>query len=93
MKAATTIVQNELIGLRAKVVKSTNPTNVGIFGKVIDETRNTLVIRQNEEDKVLIKETAVFQFTLPNRTIVEVEGKAISGRPEDRVKRKSKRRW
>ncbi len=93
MKAATTIVQNELIGLYARVVKSTNPTNVGIFGKVIDETRNTLVIRQNEEDKVLIKETAVFQFTLPNRTIVEVEGKAISGRPEDRVKRKSKRRW
>ena len=93
MKAATTIVQNELIGLDARVVKSTNPTNVGISGKVTDETRNTLVIRQNEEDKVVIKETAVFQFTLPNRTIVEVEGKAISGRPEDRVKKKLKRRW
>lgn len=93
MKAATTIVQNELIGLDARVVKSTNPTNVGISGKVTDETRNTLVIRQNEEDKVVIKETAVFQFTLPNHTIVEVEGKAISGRPEDRAKKKLKRRW
>jgi len=93
MKAATTIVQGELIGLDAKVVKSANLSNIGIFGKVIDETRNTLVIRQNEENKAIIKETAVFHFTLPNGTMVEIEGTAISGRPEDRVKRKPKRRW
>jgi len=93
MKAATTIAQNELIGLDARVAKSTNPSNVGISGKVTDETRNTLVIRHNEEDKIVIKETAVFQFTLPNDTVVEVKGTAISGRPEDRVKKKTKRRW
>jgi len=93
MKAAATIVQNELIGLATKVVKSTNPSNLGLSGKVVNETRNTLVIRQNENDKVIIKETAVFQFTLPNGTVVEVEGTAISGRPEDRVKKRPKRRW
>jgi len=93
MNALATIVQGELIGLDAKVVKSTNPSNIGISGKVIDETRNTLVIRQNEENRVVIKETAVFQFALPNGTMVEVVGTAISGRSEDRVKRKPKRRW
>ncbi len=93
MKALATIVQGELIGLDAKVVKSTNPSNIGISGKVIDETRNTLVLRQNEKNKAIIKETAVFQFALPNGTMVEVAGTAISGRPEDRVKRKPKRRW
>ena len=93
MNALATIVQGELIGLDAKVVKSTNPSNIGISGKVIDETRNTLVIRQNEENRVVIKETAVFQFALPNGTVVEVVGTAISGRSEDRVKRKPKRRW
>jgi ribonuclease P protein subunit POP4 len=93
MNALATIVQGELIGLDAKIVKSTNPSNIGISGKVIDETRNTLVIRQNEENRVVIKETAVFQFALPNGTMVEVMGTAISGRSEDRVKRKPKRRW
>jgi len=93
MKAAATIIQGELIGLDAKVVKSTNPSNLSISGKIVDETRNTLVIRQNENDKVVTKETAVFQFTLPNGTIIEVEGTTIIGRPEDRVKKKPKRQW
>jgi len=93
MKTAATVIQGELIGLDAKVVKSANPSNLGMSGKIIDETRNTLVIRQNENDKVVAKDTAVFQFTLPNGTVVEVEGVAIIGRPEDRVKKKPTRRW
>jgi ribonuclease P protein subunit POP4 len=93
MKAATTIIQSELIGLDAKVTKSTNRDSVGISGKIIDETRNTLVIRQNNKDKAIPKDTTVFQFTLPNGSIVEVEGNAIMGRPEDRVKKKLRRQW
>jgi len=93
MKAAATIVQSELIGLNAKVAKSTNRNSVGISGKVIDETRNTLVIRQNNDNKIVPKETTVIQFTLPNGTVIEVEGNAIIGRPEDRVKKKPRRQW
>ena len=93
MKTAVTFVQDEFIGLNAKVVKSSNPSYVGISGKVVDETRNTLVIRQRHEDKVIVKEAAVFQFTLPHGTVIEVEGKVILGRPEDRMKKRLKRRW
>jgi ribonuclease P protein subunit POP4 len=93
MKAAATVTQSELIGLDAKVAKSTNRDSVGISGKVIDETRNTLVIRQNNSDKVVPKETTIFQFTLSNGSVVEVEGNAIMGRPEDRVKKKPRRQW
>jgi len=93
MKAAATITQNELIGLNAKVTKSTNPDAVGITGPVIDETRNTLTIRHNDKDKIIPKETTTFQFTLPNGSIVEVEGNTITGRPEDRVKKKPRRQW
>ena len=93
MKAAATITQSELIGLKAKVAESTNRDSVGISGKVIDETRNTLVIRQNNSDKVIPKETTVFQFTLSDGSVVEVEGNAIIGRPEDRVKKKPRRQW
>ena len=93
MKAAATITQSELIGLNAKVTKSTNKDTVGITGTVIDETRNTLTIRHNNTDKTIPKETTVFQFTLPNGTVIEVEGNAITGRPEDRVKKKPRRQW
>jgi len=93
MKAMASIIQGEFIGLNAKVVKSTNPSYVSISGKVIDETRNTLVISQKGEDKHIVKEVAVFQFTFPDGTVVEIEGNALVGRPEDRVKKKQKRRW
>jgi ribonuclease P protein subunit POP4 len=93
MKAAATIAQGEFIGLKAKVVKSTNPCYVGISGRVIDETRNTIVIKQVGEDKVIVKEVAVFQFILPDGTVVEVEGNVIVGSPENRLKKRPKRRW
>jgi len=93
MKTTVAVVRGEFIGLNAKVVKSSNPSYVGISGRVTDETRNTLVIRHGNEDKVIVKETGVFQFTLPNGTIVEIEGNIILGRPEDRVKKRLKRRW
>lgn len=92
MKAAE-IVQSELIGLKAKVVKSSNPSYVGISGAVVDETRNTLVIRQANRDRAVIKDQAVFQFTLSDGTVMEVEGNVILGRPEDRVKKQIRRRW
>ncbi len=92
MKAAT-LVQMEFIGLKAKVVRSSTPDCVGVSGKITDETRNTLVIRHNNEDKTVAKETAVFQFTLRDGSVIEVDGVAILGRPEDRVKRRTKRQW
>jgi len=93
MRVTPTFVQNEFIGLDVKVVNSTNPNYVGITGKVIDETRNTLVIRHENEDKVVAKNVAVFHFTMPDGSVVEVEGNVIIGRPEDRVKKRLRRRW
>jgi len=91
--SASAVVQGEFIGLKAKVVESSNPSYVGITGQVIDETRNTIVIRHRGEDKAIVKEAAVFQFTLPDGAVIEIQGAVIVGRPEDRVKRKPKRRW
>jgi len=93
MKVTPALVQNEFIGLKAKVVKSTNEDSVGISGKVIDETRNTLIIQHRDENKTIVKNSSVFHFTMPDGTIVEVEGKVILGRPEDRLKKKLRRRW
>jgi len=93
MRVTPAFVQDEFIGLSAKVVKSTNPNYVGISGRVIDETRNTLVIRHENQDKVVVKNVAIFHFTMPDGTIVEVDGNVIIGRPEDRLKKRLRRRW
>ena len=86
------ILMHELIGLEVKVVDDSNPHNVSISGRVVDETRNTVVIRQRGEAKTVAKQHARFQFRLSGGE-VEVEGAYLVGRPEDRVKRKQKRRW
>ncbi len=93
MKVTPAIVQQELIGLNAKVVRSSHPGYVGIAGRVLDETRNTIIILHENKKKIIIKSTAVFHFTMPDGTIVEIDGKAIVGRPENRIKKRVRRRW
>jgi len=93
MKVTPAIVQQEFIGLNAKVVKSSQPGYVGMEGKVLDETRNTLTILHKNKKKIVIKNTAIFNFTMPDGTIVEIDGKTIVGRPENRIKKRVKRLW
>jgi ribonuclease P protein subunit POP4 len=93
MKVTPAMLQQELIGLNARVVRSSHLGCVGIVGRVLDETRNTVSILYKDKKKIIIKSTAVFHFTLPDGTIVEIDGKAIVGRPEDRVKKRVRRLW
>jgi len=87
------LLRHELIGLEVRVVKSTQPSHVGIEGTALNETRNTLTINHKGRDKVVAKETSTFQFRLPDGSIVEVEGKNLIKRPEDRVKTRLKKLW
>jgi len=93
VKITPEILQEEFIGLEAKIVESSNPSYVGVSGRVVDETRNALVLLHKNEHKVIVKGISVFHFKLPDKTVVRIDGKAIIGRPEDRVKRKIRRRW
>ncbi len=93
MRITPSILQHELIGLNAKVVKSVHPNYVGIAGRVMDETRNTLIIRYENKRKIVAKNAVVFYFTMPDGTVVEIDGKEIVGRPENRIKKRIRRRW
>ena len=93
MNVTPSIIQHEFIGLETKVIKSSNPHVVGITGRVVDETRNTFTILHNGERKVVIKDTAVFDFVMSDGTVVELDGKVIMGRPEDRIKKRPRRLW
>jgi len=93
MKITPDVIRGELIGLDAKVAKSANPSLVKIRGRVLDETRNTIVILHNHTEKTIVKDTSVFHFTLHDGTVVEIDGKLLLGRPEDRVKKRIRRLW
>jgi ribonuclease P protein subunit POP4 len=82
------LVRHELIGLEVEVKKSTNKTQIGIKGRVVDETYNMLVIDKGGKEKKVEKKSCVFVFKLPNGKKVEVEGWVLVGRPEDRIKKK-----
>jgi ribonuclease P protein subunit POP4 len=83
------LVRHELISLAVKIAKSTDPTQKGLKGKVIDETYNTLKIETKDgKEKVIPKENCIFIFTLPDKTKVQVDGKLLISRPEDRIKKK-----
>ncbi len=93
MEVTSGILQKEFIGIDAKVQQSVNSSLLGISGTVVDETRNTLVIRHKNRDKKIVKDIVVFRFNLQDQTIVEIDGRTMVGRPEDRVKRKVRRYW
>jgi ribonuclease P protein subunit POP4 len=93
MKITPNIVQHEFIGLETAVVNSSNPAMVGISGRVINETRNTFTIKQDNKMKVIAKDTSIFDFIFTDGTIVEIEGKVIMGRPESRLKKRPRRLW
>ena len=73
------------------MLKDSNPLNVHIRGKVFDETMKTIVIRSTRTWRIA-KKNAVFKFNL-NGKPVRVEGNALIGRPENRVKKRTKKRW
>ena len=86
------IFYHELIGLYVKVVKHNDESLIGVKGRVVDETKNLLIIASKGRLKKVLKKGGVFLFMLPDGSKVEVEGEKILARPEDRVKLIRKRR-
>ncbi len=77
--------KHELIGLPLEVVRATHPGIVGLKGRVVDETRNMLVVDVGGREKMIPKQGSRFRFDVQGGT--EVEGDEIRFRPEDRIKK------
>jgi len=93
MKVTPDIIHSEFIGTEAKVSKSTHLDYIGLSGKIIDESRNTFTFLHEGEKKVVVKGSSVFYFKFSDGTIVEIDGKLLVGRPEDRLKKSIRRLW
>ena len=93
MKVTPDIVRHEFIGTQAQVAKSLHEDYVGLSGRVIGETRNTFTLLDQGQARSIIKEFSVFNFTFNDGTVVDIDGKLLVGRPEDRLKKTVKRLW
>jgi len=93
MKVRPNVICSEFIGTKAAVAESRHQGYVGISGRIIDETKNTFVILHKGEQKRIIKNSAVFHFELFGGTVVEIDGKLLVKRPEDRLKKRIRRLW
>jgi ribonuclease P protein subunit POP4 len=95
MISSKNIFYHELIGLYCEVIDSSNKSFVGIKGKVIDETKKTVLIEKISEkgieEKLIPKIVSIFHFKLPDNNWVEIHGKILVNRPEDRIKKKFKK--
>jgi ribonuclease P protein subunit POP4 len=85
------VLRHELIGLDVLVTGASNPAQVGISGLIVDETRNMLSIQTAMGLKRIAKKMAVFRLSLPDGTIVEVQGSALVNAPERRITAQFKR--
>lgn len=79
---------HELIGLRATVSSSASLPHKGLSGAVVDETKNTIVLRGKDgAERAVPKKGSTFRFTLPGGKKAALEGNAIAFRPYDRPKK------
>jgi ribonuclease P protein subunit POP4 len=79
------VAHHELVGLCARVVDSADTTLVGVGGRVVEETANTLTLATDDGEKTVPKEYTAFEFDLPDAT-VRVDGEAICARPAERAR-------
>ncbi len=93
MKVTPDIIREEFIGTEGTVASSSHAGYLDIKGNVVGETKNTFMIEQAGKMKSIIKEQAVFQFQFSDGTVVEIDGKLLVGKPEDRLKKTIKRLW
>lgn len=93
MKVTPDIIRYEFIGTQGKITQSPHEAYVGLNGEVIAETKNTFTLLKDGKTKKVIKESAIFNFKFQDNTIIEIDGKLLVGRSEDRLKKTIKRLW
>ncbi|MBI5061712.1 MAG: ribonuclease P protein subunit [Candidatus Aenigmarchaeota archaeon] len=90
MRTPRNIKQHELIGLDCEVVSALNASHIGLRGRIVDETLKTMILKKKDEKKRIPKKGSIFRLVLGG-VRVDLEGDHILARPEDRIKKTTKR--
>jgi len=92
MISSQNVLRHELIGLDILVSGAANPAQNGISGRVIDETKNLLVIETPSGVRRIPKMHSIFRVCLPSRETVEIDGSVMVLAPEKRINLHEKKR-
>ena len=92
MISSRNVLRHELIGLDVLVSGAANPELRGLSGRIIDETRNLLVIETKIGIKRIAKMHSIFRVSLPGRELVEIDGSVLVLAPEKRINLHEKKR-
>ncbi len=81
---AKDILRAELIGKNMEIVESRNKSLIGLKGRIIDETKNAIIIMHNGKRKMILKNHVKLVINWQDKRIL-VDGKMLAKRPEDRI--------
>jgi len=87
MTSPENVLVHEIIGLRARIVDSTDPTLQTVSGSIVFETKNTISIR-TDSAVIQIGKKAAKKIEINTRFgVCFISGSSLIGRPEDRISR------
>jgi ribonuclease P protein subunit POP4 len=78
--------KDEFIGLKVKIRECSDPEWIGKSGHILNETKNTFIIKIDNREKTIAKNIAVFEFDVNGKKI-SLDGSKIMFRPENRIKK------
>jgi ribonuclease P protein subunit POP4 len=81
------ILRHELIGLPVRIVSASHE-GYKCEGELIDETRDTIKIKTDAGVKTLPKDCITLELSLPQGEVMQIDGKLLVSRPEERIKKK-----
>ena len=88
MRNKSNLLYSTFIGLAVEIANSSQRGLVGLKGKVVDETKNLLVIERADGKEARIpKVSSTFRFTLDDGSMIDIVGMRIAFRPEERAKK------
>lgn len=81
------LIGHEFIGLKVKVINSTDLNKKGLEGIIKRESKNLIEIQTKKGVKKIPKKEAILEFVLPEKKEkITINGNKIVYRPENRIK-------
>ncbi|MCK4808053.1 MAG: ribonuclease P protein subunit [Candidatus Aenigmarchaeota archaeon] len=87
------LVRHELIGLEAEVAENKDHGCGVVRGMIEDETKNMILMVSGDKSVWFAKDRITLDISIPSGEVVRVEGRMMSGRPEDRIRKKLPGKW
>jgi len=88
LRTKKNILYSTFIGLEIEITNSSQRELVGLKGKVVDETKNLIIVEKSDGKEVKIpKVSSTFRFTLDDGSKFDIIGMKITFRPEERPKK------